>query len=150
MTRIINPHSAGKARNRLSRQVALSLRELAKRPTIDQETRDLLAFVVLALEDIAAGIDESVAAWEKRGYWVKADRFRLEWEWAGQTAARLRAALQAEDWDAIPMLLAEVGQRFAGIKISPNHRMGRPWQGAYRHFSAVSSGGGKSGSPPGR
>ncbi len=140
MTRVINPNSAGKSRTRLSRQIALSVRELAKRPSIDRETRDLVAFIVLALETIAAGIDESVAAWEKRGYWVKADRFRLEWEWAGQTAARLRTALANEDWEAILPLIAQVGQRFSDIKISPRHRMGRPWQGAYRHFSGSSNG----------
>ncbi len=149
MTRVINPHSAGKSRNRLSRQIALSVRELAQRQTIDHETRDLVAFIVLALETIAAGIDESVAAWEKRGYWVKADRFRLEWEWAGQTAGALRTALQDEDWEAILPLVAQIAQQFAGIKISPNHRMGRPWIGAYAHFSASSSRG-KSSKPSGR
>ncbi len=126
-------------RNRLSRQIALSVRELAQRRQIDDETRDLVAFIVLALEEIAAGIDKSVAAWEKRDYWIKADRFRLEWEWAGQTAAQLRRALTQDDWTAIPPLIALLGQKFAHIKISPKHRMGRPWVGAYRRFKEKSS-----------
>lgn len=134
MTRIINPNSEGKTRTQLTRHLALCARELAKRQQVDAETRDLLAYMVLALETIAAGIDESVEAWEKRGYWVKADRFRLEWEWAGQTAQKLRQALQANDWAAIPPLVALVAQKFGDVKISPNHRMGTPWKGAWRKF----------------
>ncbi len=38
----------------------------------------------LALEEINSNIDKSVEAWEKRGYWVKADKFRLDWEWSGK------------------------------------------------------------------
>ena len=44
--------------------------------------------MVLALEEIAVSIDVSVQAWEKRDYWVKADRFRMEWEWAGALGPR--------------------------------------------------------------
>ena len=42
------------------------------------------------------GIDSSVAAWEKRGYWVKADRFRMEWAWAGSLAEKMRTAMRKE------------------------------------------------------
>jgi hypothetical protein len=52
----------------------------------DHETKDMVAFIILALKEISSGIDQSVAAWEKRGYWVKADKYRLEWQWAGAVA----------------------------------------------------------------
>jgi hypothetical protein len=41
-------------------------------------TKDLVAFIVLSLQEINNTIDSSVEAWEKRGYWIKADRFRMD------------------------------------------------------------------------
>jgi len=75
LSKIYSPESAGKDRTRLSKTIVLALRELMKQTEPDATTRDLTAFIVLALEEIAANIDGSVEAWEKRGYWVKADRF---------------------------------------------------------------------------
>ena len=45
-------------------------------------SRDLAAFIAISLEKIFETVETSVVAWEKKGYWVKADRFRLEWEWS--------------------------------------------------------------------
>ena len=78
MSRVINPDSAGKERTRLTKAIVISIRELAKQTEPGAKARDLAAFIALALLTIAEGIDVSVAAWEKRDYWVKADRFRME------------------------------------------------------------------------
>ena len=93
MSRVYNPESVGKDRTRLSKSIVLALRELMKQSEPNALTKDLTAFVVLALQEINANIDTGVAAWEKRGYWVKADKFRLEWEWAGTHAKTLKTAL---------------------------------------------------------
>ena len=89
MSRVINPDSAGKERTRLTKAIVIAIRELAKQSEPDMEARDLAAFISLALQTIAEGIDVSVAAWEKRDYWIKADHFRMEWAWAGQMGERL-------------------------------------------------------------
>ena len=103
MGRIINPETAGKERKQLSRAIIFAIRELMEQTTRnsssdDEHTYDLAAFIVLALEEIHQGIDVSVAAWEKRGYWVKADRFRLDWEWSGQLASAMRIAITTNNW----------------------------------------------------
>ncbi|HKI53793.1 MAG TPA: hypothetical protein VJ987_06685, partial [Anaerolineales bacterium] len=87
MSRLIKTDTVGKDRTRLSKGIVIAIRELAKQNEVTTESKDLAAFIALALQTIADGIDESVAAWEKRDYWVKADRFRMEWRWAGQSAA---------------------------------------------------------------
>ena len=92
MSRVINPESAGKDRTRLTKAIVLAIRELAKQSEPTPASRDLAAFISLALSAIADGIDASVAAWEKRDYWVKADKFRMEWMWAGATAAKMKSA----------------------------------------------------------
>jgi len=129
--RVINPDSAGKERPRLTKAIVLTIYELAKQTAPSDESRDMAAFIALALGEIAAGIDLSVAAWEKRGYWVKADRFRMEWLWSGQYAAKMRAAVLMEDWATIAQLMAQTAQKLAKVQVKPNHRLGTPWEGAY-------------------
>ena len=136
MSRVINPDSAGKQRAKLSKSIVLALRQLARQSDTGGETRDLAAFITVALQAISEGIDESVAAWEKRGYWVKADKFRMEWAWAGPVSEKLRAAIAADDWATIALLSAQVAQRLSKIQVTDNHRLGKPWAGAYERMKA--------------
>ena len=134
MSRVINPDSAGKERTRLTKAIVIAIRELAKQTEPNDEARDLAAFIALALQTIAEGIDVSVAAWEKRNYWVKADRFRMEWAWAGQMGNKMRVAALNDDWANVAMLSAQIGQKLHKIKVSENHRMGKPWVGAWKQL----------------
>ena len=109
----------------------LAVRELAKQTEVSNEAKDLAAFISIALKTISDGIDASVAAWEKRDYWVKADRFRMEWMWAGQLAAKMKSAVQADDWATVAMVSAQIAQKFGKVVIAQNHRLGKPWVGAY-------------------
>jgi hypothetical protein len=129
---LINPESAGKQRRQLSKSIVVAVRELARQTEPGAESRDLAAFIVLALETIAEGIDVSVAAWEKRGYWVKADRFRMEWMWTGQYASKMKGAILAEDWGTIAILSMQTAQKLGKTQVSDNHRLGTPWTGAFQ------------------
>ena len=91
----------------------------------------MAAFIVLALQTIAEGIDVSVAAWEKRDYWVKADRFRMDWAWAGQVSEKMKNAIMEDDWADVALLSAEIAQKLSKVKVSEKHRMGKPWVGAW-------------------
>jgi hypothetical protein len=134
LSRLINPDSAGKDRTRLSKAIVLAVRELAKQTQVTGETKDLAAFIALALQTISEGIDASVAAWEKRDYWVKADRFRMEWMWAGLVADKMKAAVLADDWGTIAMLMPQIAQKLGKIQIAENHRLGKPWEGVYKRM----------------
>ncbi|KAF0108748.1 MAG: hypothetical protein FD146_634 [Anaerolineaceae bacterium] len=136
MSRIINPDSAGKERTRLSKCVVLAVRELAHQTGPGAESRDPAAFIALALAAIAGTIDVSVAAWEKRGYWVKADRFRMDWAWAGQYADKMRQAVLAEDWASVAQAAAQAAQRLNRITVPPGHRLGTPWVGAWKALNS--------------
>ena len=132
MSRVINPDSVGKERTRLSKSIVLCIRELAKAANVTPETKDQAAFIALALQSISEGIDVSVIAWEKRDYWVKADKFRMEWMWAGQIAAKLKEAVLGDDWATIAMLMPQIASRFSKVRVSDNHRLGKPWTSAYK------------------
>jgi len=128
---VINPDSVGKERTRLIKSIVLCIRELAKQAKVTPEAKDLAAFIALALQTISEGIDVSVAAWEKRDYWVKADKFRMEWMWAGQSAGKMKSAVLTDDWATIAMLIPQIASRFGKVVVSDNHRLGKPWVGAY-------------------
>ena len=135
MSRVINPDSAGKDRTRLTKAIVLAVRELAKQKEVNNEAQDLAAFISLALKTIAEGIDVSVAAWEKRDYWIKADKFRMEWMWSGQYADKMKVAIFTDDWGTIATLIPQIAQKFSKIMVSDNHRLGKPWVGAYKQLT---------------
>lgn len=137
MSRVINTQSVGKERTQLSRSIVLALRELMSQTEVDEHTRDLAAYIVLALEQIFRTIDVSVSAWEKRGYWVKADRFRMEWIWTESLGNRLRNAVLAEDWPAVAMTSAQVAEKLREVDVPKRHKLGTPWVGAWKKMHTL-------------
>ena len=132
LSRLINTDSVGKERTRLSKSIVLCIRELAKQTQVTPDAKDQAAYIALALQSISDGIDVSVAAWEKRDYWVKADKFRMEWLWAGQYATKLKEAVLSDDWATIATMLPSIAQKFNKVEIAPKHRLGTPWTNAYK------------------
>ena len=135
MSRVYNPDSAGKDRNRLARSIVLALRELMKQTDTNPETLDLSAYITLALSEISRTIDVSVQAWEKRGYWVKADKFRLEWEWAELYSMQMSDALKAQNWAQVAATSVKIAQKFNKVTVPEHHRLGKPWVGAWKEFN---------------
>ena len=134
MSRVINPETAGKQRKQLARSVVLSIRELSKQTEVTSTSKDMAAYIVLALQEMHDTVEVSVVAWEKRGYWVKADRFRLEWEWTQILGTKIYRSLMEDDWSSLAMLLAQVAQKLNKEKIPARHRLGTPWVGAWKHL----------------
>ena len=67
----------------------------AKRLTVYKIARDLGWTASVPFDrGIADTIEDTCEPWEKRNYYLKADRFRLEWEWAGQAAERMAATME--------------------------------------------------------
>ncbi len=137
MTKIINKSTPGQERNRLSKAIVITIRAYMRMHEQNELTKDMLAFIILALEEISSGIDRSVEAWEKRGYWVKADKYRLEWQWTGKSAQRLRDGFLNEIEGEITQELIQIMGRFNKIRVSDKHRMGKPWVGANRRYQQL-------------
>ena len=131
MSRVINPEGAGKERTRLVKSVVLAMRELMRQSEPNEHSRDLAAYIALALLEINETIESSVSAWEKKGYWVKADRFRMEWTWAERLGNQMRDAVIHDDWASIAMLVAQLGGKMNNVDVPIRHRLGTPWEGAW-------------------
>ncbi len=134
MSRVIATDSVGKRRRQLRRTIAEALRRLARKSTFDVESRDLAALIVFSLGRLEEGVDQTASAWEKRDYYLKADRFRMEWEWIEETAYALESALLLGQWDKVPQGLVTLYPRFADITISRFTRSSELWDGAYQRL----------------
>lgn len=139
MSRVIRLDSSGKERKRLSKEVVLAVRQLIDQTAVSDQTRDLAAFITLNLEEMSRTIDASVEAWEKRGYWVKADQYRLKWEWCDTLSKKLKEAIIKEDWDSVAVTTAQVAEKLKDIILPKNNRLGTPWVGAWERLREQST-----------
>jgi hypothetical protein len=136
MSRVINTNSPGKIRSRNRRSIAEILRRLSQKPQIDKEAKDMTAAIVYLLREIDSGVDQSISAWEKRGYWMKAERFLRQWEWVPEMAANIEDVIRNEAWDLLPGLLAELFPRFSDVQIKTMTRSPSMWRGAHKKLVA--------------
>jgi hypothetical protein len=136
LTRIIATESVGQQRHKLRRTIAEALRRLATKQTFDQESLDLAALIVFSLRRLEEGIEQTTTAWEKRDYYLKADRFRLEWDWLNDTAYNLETALLLGNHDRVPEILATLFPKFADITIARYTRSPKLWEGCYQRLQS--------------
>jgi hypothetical protein len=136
MSRVINTNSPTKIRNQARRTIAEILRLLSTKPELDQESKDMAAMAVFLLREIADSVRVTVEAWEKRGYWMKAERFLRDWEWPAEAAANLEDVIRNEAWELFPQLLAELLPRFSDIQIKKLTRSPGEWRGAHARLLA--------------
>jgi hypothetical protein len=132
--RLVKTGTAGKDRVLLEKGIVVAIRELARQPGMNETTRDLLAYIALSLISIGETIDESVAAWEKRGYWVKADRYRLEWAWTIRLGEEMKSAVVDEKWLEAAQIIGQVTEKLSMVKIAEKNRLGTPWIGSYQRL----------------
>ncbi len=136
MSRVINPNAPAKIRSRNRRSIAEILRRFIQRQAIDDESKDMAATLVYLLREINAGVEQTIQAWEKRDYWMKAERFLQEWNWAIESASNIEDVLRHEAWDLLPELLADLFPRFADIELKKMMRKASLWQGVYQRLMA--------------
>ena len=116
--------------------MARSLRAAAQPEVLSgAEERNILAFLALGLAELQVSVTETTSAWERRAYWVKADRFRQQWEWVPRNLARLEASLRQADLIQARACGLEVAVALANLKVKPGRAKARPWEGAWRAWS---------------
>lgn len=132
MGRVINLNNPTKLRNYQRRTIAELLQRLGQKPTIDDDARDMAAAIVFALREIWVTVEVTAAAWEKRDFWMKAERFMRDWEWSKETAANIEDVVREEAWDLMPQLLMNLFPHFNDIALKNMQRKPEEWQGAYK------------------
>jgi len=132
MGRVINLSNPARRRNQSRRTIAEILRHLMLKRELDEEAKDMAATLVFALRSIAETIEGSTVAWEKRNYYLKADRFRRQWEWVPLFADRLQKLVVSDRWEQLPRELAMLAPYFQDVTITKLTRSPATWQASYR------------------
>ena len=132
MSRVIATNSVGKQRRQLRRTIAEALRRLVSKPAFDEESQDLASLIVFSLRRLEEGVEQTASAWEKRDYYLKGDRFRLQWEWLEETSYALESALLLAQWDKAIETLASLLPRFSDITVAKYTRSAELWSGCYQ------------------
>lgn len=132
MGRVINNNTPGKRRNAMMRTIAEILRRLGQHNgDITDEVRDMTAMIVFCLREIDESIIDTIKAWEKRGYWQKADKFQLTWMWSEQYAKQLEKLIRDDNWNQLPEIMMKLFPHFASIEINKMTRKPNDWVGTY-------------------
>lgn len=131
MGRVINTATPAKKRNQARRTIAEILQRLAKKSEMDDDAKDMLASIVINLEEINETITQAILAWEKRDYWVKAERYRQDWVWLDDTIERLIKMLVNESWENMMEILVGLIPRFGDVSVNKLTRKPEIWFGTY-------------------
>jgi hypothetical protein len=136
MSRLIQIDNPTNIRNRNRRTIAELLRRLPQKQEIDDEAKDMAATIVLLLHEIYVGVEQSAAAWEKKDYWMKAERFMRDWRWTAEISADMDDVIRHDAWDLLPELLADLYPRFEEMEIKSMTRDASAWKGGYKKLMA--------------
>jgi len=136
LSRVVNPNNGGRQRSQLMKSMAMALRVMAEKREIDDEVRDIAAFLILALEEIWRSVDQSASAWERRNYWVKADQFREQWRWVDRLAGELKEALNSQSWDELAKGMTVLASKLGGVPVPKRLPTPRPWKAAGAELGA--------------
>lgn len=134
MSRVINTNSPTKIRNHNRRTIAELLQRLGRKQEIDNESKDMAATIVYALRNIYDTADTAAQAWEKKGYWMKAERFLRQWEWTKEAAANIEDVVREDAWDLLPQLLMDLFPYFTDVEVKSLTRKEDTWQGEYQRL----------------
>lgn len=132
MSRLIKLDSGKRERDKILKSIVACINQLNERKGSLNDNKDLIAYIILALEELYKNINTSIEAWEKRDYWIKAERYKSEWQWSEMYAKKLTEALTKEDWQSVSYLVGELSIKLSYIKISRYHRKDTPWDGAWK------------------
>jgi hypothetical protein len=101
-----------------------------------------MAFATLALQEVSRSVEETASAWEKRGYWLKADRFRAEWRWVDPAVEAMSGALVTLDWASVAGAVGKVAGHVAQVKLPARMSRSSPWEGAWERWVVTRGGDG--------
>lgn len=134
MGRVIKTASTGKTRRHLRRTIAELLRRLSQKSSVDADVKNMVAMIVFCLLEIDEGIQSSARAWEKRDYWIKADKFRHEWQWVNDMADDLTTIIVEEQWNRFPNAIMKLIPHFTDINVARLTRSPHMWADAHNRL----------------
>ncbi len=137
MSQVINRNNYASQRASYLRFISTALECFDEKKTTADEQRDIAVFILLTLIEIQKTIQKTIQPWEKRGYWVKADQFRAEWQWVDIVCNGLKKKIQHQEWKAVKNELNVI--REACLNSPPYQRLQvkDPWEGSWQKWQKI-------------
>jgi hypothetical protein len=129
---VFRPQSAASERRKLLQHLKLAVIATIGQTHDENAGRDLAAFTYQVLEDLAESVKATALAWEKRGYWVKADKFMAQWSWIENSCKQAAGAIERGDIQSQPLIAQKLAHHLEDIKLSYRLLNQEPWIGAWR------------------
>jgi hypothetical protein len=141
MSRVINRNNYSSQRTSYMRFIATALQNLPRDDRVDDNYRDICVFVFLTLQEISNSVQKTIQPWEKRGYWVKADQFRKEWEWLDPLHNAMKKKILTGAWNDLKRELQTL--REVCLDYPPYQRMpiNDPWRGSWKKWQKIKAAG---------
>ena len=139
MGNVVNTDSPSKKREKILRLISTMLEISEFEKNISEENKDELAFIYLSLHEVEKTIAETVRPWEKRDFWLKADKFRDEWGWVKELIARIDEKLTKKKWADIDQEIVIVKSKLIGIEPLKRMTSSRFWAGAFETYKKMKS-----------
>lgn len=136
MSRVINTESNSSTRRKILQKIALVLRHSTNSSIDESVQNDMFAFLILSLQIIDTLTGNTIEAWEKRGYWIKADRFRQEWLWVEHIGKNLSEGLEKNDLLTCALQLAKLAEHVSDVSIPKRQLSTEPWKGAWENWNS--------------
>lgn len=132
MSQVINRNDYSSQRSSYLRFISTALEQYDNKNTTIEEKRDITVFILLTLLEIQKSIQKTIQPWEKRGYWVKADQFRAEWQWVDLVCNGLQKKINRQEWNTVKSELSVI--RKACLDSPPYQRLQvkEPWKGSWQ------------------
>ena len=135
MARVINSDTPAKKRNSILK-LLVNLMPVIQAGKLDKETRnDIVAFVLLSLEQAENTIADTIRPWEKRDYWSKVEQFTREWTWIKTVREDIQKAETKAGWTKWPPALNDLYSHLAQVKPT-RKKLGEFWKGSYKVYLA--------------
>jgi len=134
MGRVVNSEFPAKRREQVCRLIITAIDYSEESELNDSSLNDLIAFIILSLMEIDKTVSQTATQWEKRGYWVKAENFRAEWEWVSRLIQSLKEEKIHSGWSRKPEELKIIKARLMGYKANNKMKNGF-WFGAYNRIN---------------
>lgn len=98
-----------------------------------KKRNDMIAFIILSLGEIEKTVNDTIAPWEKRGYWTKAEHFTREWLWVKAIKDQLIQSEKPDGWKDWPEALNHLFVKLASIKPT-RKKLDGFWEGSYNLY----------------
>ena len=132
MGRVINSELPANKRKKICQLMARGLDVLSEEGLNPVDRDDLIAFIVLCLREIEKTLVQTCSQWEKRGYWIKSEKFMQEWAWVDLCQRKLMLSKKESGWDNIPDDIGEVRKNLEKFSLKTTKSSNNFWSGAYR------------------